>query len=109
MQYLGHAGTLGVSALPLDCLRLVLTGSQPKLEALFRRRFNRLTKKGELDNIPGRLKDKRPVAMLDSPVRWTPEARPKAKEKRERYSNRGLTEDQRSNMTAYTRGENNGT
>lgn len=108
MQYLGHAQTLTVKPAPINCMRLVLTGKQPKLEALFSRRFNRLNKQGAFDaeNCPERLVDRRPVAMLDASNRtkWLPPKKVRGIDKREGYSNPRLTEGQNELMTAYTRG-----
>jgi len=104
MQYYGsHAAS---KAAPVDSWRVTLSGTQPKLEALFAKRNAALRKAGAFENRAERLKDRRPVPMIPSSTNWTPPPTARVKsDARPAYDHPGLTATQRANRTSYTLGK----
>lgn len=102
-----HASrVLAIKPPPLESTRLVLTGEQPKIERLFARRFNKLTKAGELDIAHERLIDRRPVDMKPSTTQYIKAVKVKARSnKTGAYDHPLLTIAQRSCRTNTTKGE----
>ncbi len=97
---------LATKATPLEVQKLVITGDQPKLTQLFARRYAILTKRGELDNLPGRLINRKPVEVKPPRVQWAPP--PKSRVKKDvkvAYDHPGLTVSQRASRTCTTKGE----
>jgi hypothetical protein len=94
---------------PHCCFAVTVTGDQPKLTALFTRRYKALKKRGEFEKeAPLRLIDRRPVKMLPpGEVRWKPEPKSRRVDKREMYDHPKLTTMQRMFRTRHTLGEDN--
>lgn len=105
--HFSHASrVLAIRPQAIEATRLLLTGDQPKLTALFARRFKVLTKSGALADVPGRLVDRRPVEVKPEVARWNPPAKVRVKsDKRQAYDHPGLTETQRKCRTNTTKGE----
>ncbi len=79
--HLTHASrALAIRALPLEVQHLVITDNQPQLTRLFVDRYERLTKSGALDNLPGRLINRKPVEMKAEVQRWHPEPKVRSKD-----------------------------
>jgi len=104
MQY--YADHAAMKAAPVDSWRVTLSGTQPKLEALFAKRYSALRKAGAFENQPERLKDRRPVPMIPSSTVYNPPKNTKSKaDARPAYDHPGLTETQRMFRTSYTLGK----
>ena len=103
MQYYEDHGA--GKAQPHDAWRVTLSGTQPELEAMFAKRYSALRKAGAFENQPERLKDRRPVPMAKTVIRYNPPKQAKRKaDARPAYDHPGLTEMQRIFRTRYTLG-----
>ena len=104
MQY--YNSHVAPKAAPIDSWRVMLSGTQPKLEALFAKRYSALRKAGAFENQPERLKDRRPVPMIPSSTIYDPPKSVKLKaDARPAYDHPGLTDTQRMFRTSYTMGK----